>query len=74
MAPQPPDPGLQLFWRYLMQLQITDPQKFHVIAKQLGIGPYDSHGGADVGRTGEFTEFGSGTPGLGQYAGYESRF
>ena len=69
----PQDAVMQLFWRIIMQLQFTDPQKFHVIAKELGIGPYEQHP-ANVATTGEFPgQPGTSMPGLGSYAGMEDR-
>jgi hypothetical protein len=60
---------MQLFWRIIMQLQFTDPQKFHVIAKELGIGPYEQHP-ANVATTGEFPgQPGTSMPGLVSYRG-----
>jgi len=52
----------------LQELMATDPQRFHVIAKQFGIGPYASlqpGAGQGIGPTNEFPK--AGTPAAGGY-------
>ena len=72
-APQPQDDITRLWWGYLMQLRMTNPQRYHVIAKQYGLPPYDRHGTHPEAMA-EFVQPHSGQPGTGEVAGYGNRF
>ena len=73
-APQPRDPVMQMLARMIMQLQITDPQRYHAIAKAYGLPPYDQHGTNPEARNEFPGQAGTSQPGTGEVAGYGNRF